>query len=126
MNLYLKLGVLFATFALAFYSLFALRSRKRAEVSRTDCVLQTTGLEFDIAGTVLMIIGSANIPITLHGFIGYSALLVMLAKTAIVWRQALKGVPPSKGARLFGNLAYAWWIIAYAAGGAIAMAGVGR
>ena len=126
MNLYLKLGVLFATIALVFYSIFAARMRKKADASRADCVLQTTGLDFDIAGTVLMIIGSERIPLTVHGVIGYSALAAMLVKTALVWAHALKGVPQPARARLFGNLAYAWWIVAFVAGGIIAMAGVGR
>jgi hypothetical protein len=121
MNLYLYLGVSFATVALGLYSLFYWRNRKRDLVTRAGCLLQTTGLDFDVAGTVLMIVGSKNIPLTVHGIIGYSALLAMLVKTVIVWRRGLRGEKRSAGARAFGTVAYFWWILAYLAGGMIAM-----
>jgi hypothetical protein len=121
MNPYLYLGVAFATVALLFYSLFYWRNRKRELVTRGGCLLQMTGLDFDIAGTVLMIVGSKNIPLTVHGIIGYSALLAMLVKTAITWRQGLRGEKRSAGAKAFGSVAYFWWILAYLAGGMIAM-----
>ncbi len=121
MNLYLNLGVAFATVALVFYSIFYWRNRKLDLVTRGGCLLQSTGLDFDIAGTVLMIVGSKNIPLTVHGIIGYSALLAMLVKTALVWKQGLRNEKRSAGARTFGTLAYAWWILAYLAGGMIAM-----
>jgi hypothetical protein len=121
MNLYLRLGVAFATVALIFYSFFYWRNRKRGAVTKGGCLLQTTGLEFDVAGTVLMIVGSRNIPLTVHGIIGYTALLAMLVKTALVWRHALGSEKRGAGMKSFGTIAYFWWIAAYVAGGVIAM-----
>jgi hypothetical protein len=129
MNLYLSLGVAFTTVALGCYSLFYWRNRKLDAVSKGACLVQTTGLEFDIAGTVLMILGSRNIPLTVHGVIGYSALAAMLVKTVLVWRRALGGGANGPSARIaaerkYGTIAYAWWVLAYVAGGAIAMLGL--
>jgi hypothetical protein len=121
MNPYLYLGMTFATVALLFYSIFYGRNRKLDLVSKGDCALQTTGLGFDLAGTVLMIVGSRNIPLTIHGIIGYSALLAMIVKTGAIWRQLLRDGKRSGAMRLYGKLAYFWWIAAYVAGGVIAM-----
>ena len=70
-----------------------------------------------------MIIGSRRIPITVHGFIGYSALAAMLLDTILVWRFRTKKqdeVVP-RGLNLYTRLAYSWWVVAYIAGAVIAM-----
>jgi len=121
MNRFLYFGVSFATLALVFYSIHYWRNRARSGVTKAGCLLQTTGLEFDVAGTILMIVGSKNIPLTVHGLIGYAALLAMLAKTALIWRRALRGGEAGTGERLYGTIAYFWWIAAYVAGGVLAM-----
>jgi uncharacterized membrane protein len=70
-----------------------------------------------------MILGSRKIPITIHGFIGYSALIVMLIDTILVWRFWSKngGNQVPKGLNLYTRFAYSWWVIAYIAGAIIAM-----
>jgi hypothetical protein len=45
----------------------------------------TAGVLFDISSTTMMIIGARKIPITIHGFIGYSALAAMLIDTILIW-----------------------------------------
>ena len=78
---------------------------------------------FDISSTILMIIGSRKIPITVHGFIGYSALAVMLIDTILIWRFWRKnsGTHVPRGLNLYTRFAYIWWVIAYIAGAIIAM-----
>jgi hypothetical protein len=83
----------------------------------------TAGVLFDISSTILMIIGSRKIPITIHGFIGYSALIAMLIDTILVWRFWRKngGTHVPRGLNIYTRLAYSWWVIAYIAGAIIAM-----
>ena len=68
-----------------------------------------------------MIAGSTNIPITIHGVIGYTALLAMLIDTIRIWRHWLRSgastVP--RGLHLYTRIAYIWWIIAFVIGALI-------
>jgi len=68
-----------------------------------------------------MIVGSKHIPITFHGIIGYSALLGMLIDTIGIWRAKLKNIGISNKLHLYTRFAFTWWLIAYFAGGTIAM-----
>jgi hypothetical protein len=70
-----------------------------------------------------MITGSRKIPITIHGFIGYSALIAMLIDTILVWKYWCKngGTHVPRGLNLYTRFAYGWWVIAYIAGAIIAM-----
>jgi hypothetical protein len=83
----------------------------------------TVGVLLDISSTTLMIIGSRKIPLTVHGFIGYSALIVMLVDAILMWRLWLKRSETDVGSSLnvYTRLAYSWWVIAYIAGAIIAM-----
>jgi uncharacterized repeat protein (TIGR03987 family) len=116
-------AVIVVTLALIFYSIAVLTEQREYSISKRVLTFLTVGVAFDISSTVLMIIGSRKIPITIHGFIGYSALLVMLTDTILVWRFWLKNrstqVPRSLN--LYTRLAYSWWVIAYIAGAIIAM-----
>jgi hypothetical protein len=74
----------------------------------------------DVTSTVLMILGSTHI--TIHGFIGWSALAVMLTDAVLVWRHWItrKEAVVSRGLNLYTRYAYAWWVVAYIAGAVIA------
>jgi hypothetical protein len=80
----------------------------------------TLGVILDITSTVLMILGSSHI--TIHGFIGWSALAVMLTDAVLVWRHriAQKEAAVSRGLNLYTRYAYTWWVVAYIAGAVIA------
>jgi heme A synthase len=121
MNLFLYCGVLFASIALVFYSMFFWKTRTIKELNRSNCIIQTIGLGFDISGTTLMIIGSKNIPLTVHGILGYSALLAMVAETILIWRVHITKNEKKKGINIYSCISYVWWICAYFAGGLIAM-----
>jgi EamA domain-containing membrane protein RarD len=113
--------------ALVCYSIGVITEQRRKSLSGFSLGFITAGLVFDISSTALMIIGSDNIPITVHGFLGYSALSVMLIDTILLWRFWKKegGGHLPRGLNLYTRLAYGWWVIAYIAGAAIAMSGVG-
>jgi hypothetical protein len=71
-----------------------------------------------------MILGSNNIPFTIHGVLGYSALALMLVDTIRVWKfwkgpNREEKVP--RNLHLYTRIAYCWWVIAYIAGAAISM-----
>ena len=123
MNSTLIKAVIVVTFALIFYSIAVINEQRKHRVLKWLLAFFTTGVIFDISSTILMIIGARKIPITVHGFIGYSALLVMLIDTILIWRfwrrEGDQEVP--KGLNLYTRLAYSWWVIAYIAGAIIAM-----
>jgi hypothetical protein len=80
----------------------------------------TIGVTLDITSTVLMILGSSHI--TIHGFIGWSALAVMLTDAVLVWRHWTRRRESvvSRGLNQYTRYAYSWWVIAYIAGAVIA------
>jgi len=116
-------AVAVVTVALIFYSVAVVTEQKKQRISKLVLIFMSLGVLFDIASTVLMIIGSRKIPFTIHGFIGYSALLVMLIDTILIWRfwRGNGGVQVPKGLNTYTRLAYGWWVIAYIAGAIIAM-----
>jgi hypothetical protein len=110
--------------ALIFYSLFIRREYKTRLISSRLLLLLCLGLFFDVTATAFMIIGSLKSPFTLHGFIGYSALTVMLIDTVLMWRLRLR---LGKNATIpvllhkYSIYAYAWWVVAFISGGIIAI-----
>ena len=124
MNSILIKAVIVVTFALISYSIAVITEQRKGKVTNRVLTFLTTGIVLDISSTVLMIIGAGKIPITVHGFIGYSALTVMLIETVLIWRFRRKNgsdIPVSKGLSTYTRFAYVWWVIAYIAGAIIAM-----
>ena len=123
MNPTLVWAVVVVTFALMFYSIAVISEQRKRHTSKRILQLLTVGVFLDISSTTLMIIGSRKIPFTIHGFIGYSALMVMLIDVILMWRFWVKGgstdVP--RNLNLYTRFAYSWWVIAYIAGAIIAM-----
>jgi len=135
MNATLYKAVVVVTFALIFYSIGIITEQRNHAISRRVLGFLSAGVACDIASTGLMIIGSGKIPITVHGFIGYSALIVMLIDTILIWRlwtknrvkitnvgfssDAIDDIPQKL--HIYTRLAYIWWIIAYIAGAFISM-----
>ena len=123
MNSTLIKAVIVVTFALISYSIAILTEQRKGYISKVVLGFLTAGVLLDITSTILMIIGSRKIPITIHGFIGYSALLVMLIDTILIWRFWCKnrGTQVPHVLNIYTRLAYCWWVIAYIAGAIIAM-----
>jgi hypothetical protein len=123
MNPVLIRAVIVVTFALAAYTIGVITEQRQRQVSKRALVFITAGIILDITSTVLMIIGSGKIPITVHGFIGYSALLVMFVDTTVIWRWWHKNrdTHVSQGLNIYTRIAYGWWVAAYIAGAIIAM-----
>lgn len=123
MNSTLIKAVIVVTFALISYSIAILTEQRKGYISKVVLGFLTAGVLLDITSTILMITGSRKIPITTHGFIGYSALLVMLIDTILIWRFWCKnrGTQVPHVLNIYTRLAYCWWVIAYIAGAIIAM-----
>lgn len=124
MNPTLIKAVIVVTFALLFYSVAIVTEQRKSLISRRVLLFLTAGVCCDIASTALMIIGSGNIPITVHGFLGYTALSVMLIDTVLIWRFWTKNGGAGKvprGLHIYTRIAYSWWVIAYIAGAIISI-----
>ncbi|MGD1119327.1 MAG: hypothetical protein ABR886_07555 [Dehalococcoidales bacterium] len=115
-------AIVVVTFALIFYSAGVITEQRKAVISRLVLFFLTVGVLLDITSTTLMIISSSNIPLTVHGVIGYSALLAMLIDAILIWRYWLKNGSNrvTRRLHLYTRIAYGWWVIAYIAGAIIA------
>ena len=114
------IGSTIVIFALIFYSIGFTKERKYKMVTSRVLLFYTIGISLDITATIFMIIGSSKGMLTLHGFIGYSSLLGMLADTFMLWRYNLQFGPQkqvTKGLHLYSQIAYTWWVIAFITGG---------
>lgn len=123
MNPVLTRAVIVVTFALIFYSTGIITEQKKKTVSKSVLLFLTLGIIFDISSTILMILGTKNIATGYHGYLGYSALAVMLVDTILIWIHWLRkdGVPLPEKLNLYTRIAYSWWVIAYIAGAAMSM-----
>ena len=111
-------AVVVVTFALICYSIGVISEQRKSRVSKRILLFITIGVLLDISSTVLMIVGSTNSPLTVHGCIGYSALLLMLIDAILIWRHWIRSreVNIPRGIHLYTRIAYGWWVIAYIVG----------
>jgi len=117
-------AVIVVTFALLFYSIAIVTEQRKSLISRRVLLFLMAGVCCDVTSTALMIIGSGNIPITIHGFLGYTALLAMLIDTVLIWRFWTKNgsiVNVPRGLHIYTRIAYSWWVVAYIAGAIISI-----
>lgn len=119
MKTILVVGATTVTLALISYSVAIISEQKIKVVSKKVLYFLTTGWILDVLATTMMIIGSSNTPFTLHGVIGYSALMLMSIETYFIWKLKINngwnvGVP--KNIHLYSRIAYIWWVAAYITG----------
>jgi hypothetical protein len=116
-------GISIVNLALISYSAAIFTQLRSRRMSRKVLSFLTLGVVFDITATICMIIGSGHF-ITLHGIIGYSSLLGMLADTVVSYRHVLKNGLDSALTENFNKLsllAYLYWVVAYITGAMIVM-----
>jgi len=124
MNTLSIIGASIVTLALISYSIGILSEQFKKKLIPRVLIFITLGVALDITATIFMILGSKNSPFTYHGFIGYSALLVMLIELVRIWRTYSKlgmGAAVPRGVHLYSRYAYIWWVIAYITGSLLAM-----
>lgn len=124
MNTISVVGSVIVTMALISYLVSIITEQIRKVVTRRVLVFLTIGLALDITATICMIIGSPNSPFTFHGFVGYSALAVMVVETVLIWRLYLSasfGVAVPRSLHIYSRIAIIWWAAAYVTGSMLAM-----
>ena len=105
--------------ALVSYSIAIITEQVKRKVSRFVLVFLTLGIILDISATVMMIIVSTNSPFTLHGFMGYTALLLMLTDAVLLWRHRIRAglnALVHRPLHLYSRVAYILWVAAYLTG----------
>jgi hypothetical protein len=124
MNLFLKIGSFIVLLALISYAIAVLTEQRKRVVSNKVLIFIIVGVCLDITATAFMICGSSKGLITLHGLIGYSALLAMLTDAVLLYRfrakQGSEAIVP-KTLHLYSRYAFLWWITAFFTGGLLAM-----
>ena len=123
MNSLLTIGTRVVVLALLAYSIAIITEQRKKRVTNIVLVFILSGIVLDITATIFMILGSSNSPFTLHGFLGYTALLAMLIDCTLLVKTRLR-TPNSEVPRalhLYSRYAYIWWLIAFVTGGLIAM-----
>ncbi len=124
MNTLSIIGATIVTLALISYSIGIITEQVKKTLIPRVLIFITLGVVLDITATVFMILGSKNSPFTPHGFIGYSALFLMLIELVRIWKTynklGMKTEVP-RGVHLYSRYAYIWWVVAYITGSLIAM-----
>ncbi len=119
MNPILSIGVSLVNLALLGYTIFFIRFFRRRTTDKKILLFLILGVILDISSTICMIIGSSNGPLTLHGLIGYIALLGMITDTIIISgytsKNGLQQAFPSRIVKVT-TVFYAYWIITYITG----------
>lgn len=124
MELISVIGAGIVTLALIAYSIAIITEQRKKKVTYTVINFLPLGVFLDVTATICMIIGSSNTPFTLHGFIGYSALLAMLIDMYLIVRlYRKKGINATvpRGIHQYSRYAYFWWVLAYISGSLLAM-----
>lgn len=124
MNTLSIIGATIVTLALISYSIGIITEQVKKKIIPRVLIFISLGVVLDVTATVFMILGSTNSPFTIHGFIGYSALFLMLIELVRIWQAYNKlgmGADVPKGVHLYSRYAYIWWVVAYITGSIIAM-----
>jgi len=124
MNTLLLVGSIVVFLALTSYSIAIITEQIKRKISNRVLIFLTLGISLDIIATLCMIIGSPNSPFTIHGFIGYSALAVMLIDAIAIWNFKLKNDSEAvvgKKLHLYSLFAYLWWVVAFITGAVLAI-----
>ena len=111
-------GISIVNMALISYATAIITQSRKKQMTLTVLTFLTIGIILDITATICMIISSGK-AITLHGVIGYSALLGMLAETIIsyllVKRKWINFNLSRKYIR-WSQVAFSYWVLAYITG----------
>ena len=118
MNISILVGTITVTAALLAYSIAVLTEQFKKKINKVVLIFLTLGIILDITATSFMIYGSSNSAFTLHGMLGYSALLAMLIDAYLIWKNYLKvGENIKNSIHVYSLVAYLWWIVAFITGG---------
>lgn len=116
MPLPVMIGALLATTALVLYLVGTLMTAITGTVKTRTVVLQGVGVVCDAIATVCMMIQAGGlIPADFHGWIGYTALALMVLDLVMVVRHKQGGIAPT-AMRVFSLVIMGFWIVSYCLG----------
>jgi hypothetical protein len=123
MNALLITGMIIVVFALAAYTTAIITQTRRRRPTIVLRGFLTSGVALDATSTAFMIAGSRKIPFTIHGFLGYSAFLLMATDLVLIWRQCIRHGEEPLPVRLhrYSLISYSWWVVAFVVGIFIAL-----
>jgi len=117
-------GVVIVNLALIVYGIGIVAEQRSHKITAKVLRFLQAGVALDIMATSLMILGSGE-GLSLHGYIGFSALAAMVSELVLAWRhRAAHGDADVPGwLHWWSRGAYGWWCVAYVAGAALVMGG---
>ena len=122
MNPVILFGIITVNVALIAYTVGFAAEQRRARVTALVLGSFTVALFFDLVATTCMTLGSKKPWYTIHGIIGFTALIAMLIVVPLLWRAGRRGpeAPVARGLHVFLRWAYGAWVLAYLAGAMLA------
>jgi hypothetical protein len=117
-------GVILIHIAFILYSVFIYKEHKYKRATKGLLAFITAAVIFDVSATVCMMVGTAEKYFSLHGILGYTALLVMVADAIFIWKHYNKfgsEVPFTKALNRNSKLGYVLWLIAFFTGEMLAV-----
>ena len=112
-------GAFIISFALLSYGVSSISIQRFRLITPSVIIALTLGVLLDITAVAFMIAGSGLLPISLHGFLGFVAMLTMIIDAVLIWRIYIKNgfdSEISNAVATYTKYAYAWWLIAYFTG----------
>ncbi|MEG0323769.1 MAG: hypothetical protein RR547_09490 [Raoultibacter sp.] len=110
------IGASLATTALVLYVIGILMTVITGKVRKSNVIMQTVAVVSDAIATVCMMIQAQNlIPADFHGWIGYSALTLMVIDLVLVFRHRKEGTAPTS-MRVYAGIVLVFWIVSYSLG----------
>jgi EamA domain-containing membrane protein RarD len=119
MSLVILAGVILIHIALICYTVFIYKENKYKRATKGVLISITLAVSFDVIATVCMMIGTTEEYFTLHGILGYTALVVMVTDAIFIWKHKNKHgseVPFSDTLNRNSKLGYILWLIAFGTG----------
>ena len=119
MNPLAIVGAFIITLSLLSYGIGCIAVMRFKIVTPGVLIFLTLGVLLDIVALTFMIIGSSKGVFTLHGILGYSAMLTMIINLILIWGWYFKNGFDSiisNSIIVYSKYAYAWWLIAYITG----------
>lgn len=119
MNFLAVVGAFIITLSLLSYGIGSIAVVRFKIVTPGILVFLTLGVVLDFVAVVMMVINSEKSIFSLHGVLGYSAMITMIINVILVWRCFFKNGFDSVISNpiiLYTKIAYAWWLITYITG----------
>ena len=112
-------GAFIISFALLSYGVSSISIQRFRLITPSVLIALTLGVLLDITAVGFMIAGSGLFPISLHGVMGFVAMLTMILDAVLIWRIYMKNGFDSEISNVvatYTKYAYIWWLIAYFTG----------